>query len=621
MIVAAAVACGDGGAPDPASAASSITIAPRSVALLQRDSVRLTAIVLNRAGDTLREARVNWSSRDPEIVSVDVSGRAIALATTRDQSTTITARIGDVKDEIPVNVRAVPNARDAASLELRGPPASTILNWPSTTALYTAIARTASGQEITNAVPVWTSSQPSIVSITPSTTDSRSALATVLGVGEVTLTATVGSKSATSTVVGVIAPETQMLVWPDTSRIPIGLSRTLRAERRVAPHVSPNGASWQTSDATIASVDDQGRITATSEGHATITAILGERRVTAEVFVFRNLAPPRFTQIATGYGHACGLTEDGTAYCWGYNDRGQLGTDIVMDRCLYAIRCSEVPIALSTTLKFTSITAGGWSTCGLTAAGSAYCWGMAYTTGTGNDGVAPIPLPTRVALDRTFRAVSIGFAETCGIVTTGEAYCWGNNSDGQLGDGTMANLRPTPVLLGGGLLWREIRPGARSCGVTTDSLAYCWGSSSLTPVRVPTEIRFTTVSAASGSICGLAVSRDVYCWGLYSGGGSVPVLVPSTAKFVALENRYYPCAVTAEGETYCMDNAYPPQTTLTRSTPTFLVRHLTSGDIYFCALDLRSVAYCWTRYTDASGTFFTGLFAPVIPTAVPGQAP
>lgn len=34
-----------------------------------------------------------------------------------------------------------------------------------------------------------------------------------------------------------------------------------------------------------------------------------------------------FKHITTGFYHTCGLLEDGTAYCWGDNGKGQLGTN------------------------------------------------------------------------------------------------------------------------------------------------------------------------------------------------------------------------------------------------------------------------------------------------------
>jgi len=49
-----------------------------------------------------------------------------------------------------------------------------------------------------------------------------------------------------------------------------------------------------------------------------------------------------------------------------------------------------------------------------------------------------------VAGGLSFAAVSGGSLHTCGVTAAGAAYCWGDNRHGELGDGTTID-RLTPV--------------------------------------------------------------------------------------------------------------------------------------------------------------------------------
>ena len=100
---------------------------------------------------------------------------------------------------------------------------------------------------------------------------------------------------------------------------------------------------------------------------------------------------------------------------------------------------------------FSALSAGGSHTCGLTAGEAAYCWGdnlwgqlgSATTTRTNT---TPVP----VSGGLMFSALSAGSLHTCGPTAGGAAYCWGLNGDGQLGN----NLTPTPVAVLGGLTFK-----------------------------------------------------------------------------------------------------------------------------------------------------------------------
>lgn len=187
----------------------------------------------------------------------------------------------------------------------------------------------------------------------------------------------------------------------------------------------------------------------------------------------------RFASVTAGEAHACGLTNAGAAYCWGSNAFGQLGA--ATGACRSAaptVFCSMNPIAVTSPLSFASLSAGHNHTCGVTARGVAYCWGLNTTGQLGTGTLTNSVAPQQVVGPFEFTVVSAGLGHTCGVTTAGGAYCWGANRYGQLGDGTLTSTG-TPVAVVGGLVFVSVSAGGyHTCGVTVGGLVYCWGGNS-----------------------------------------------------------------------------------------------------------------------------------------------
>jgi len=226
-----------------------------------------------------------------------------------------------------------------------------------------------------------------------------------------------------------------------------------------------------------------------------------------------------FTDIAVGGDHACAIATGGAAYCWGHNERGQLGTGNFAN--------SAVPVAVSGGLTFRSITTHQMVTCGIAEDGSGYCWGNGGEGNLGSGTTSSTNVPVTIKGGLRFSSLQLGLLTACGVTNGAEGYCWGSNGSGELGIGSKTPavaLEPTRVV--GGHAWKSISPGVMvTCGVTTDGRGYCWGGNAwgergdgpfpapdvTSPVPVVGDLVFDAIDADWCS-CGVA-SSVAYCWG------------------------------------------------------------------------------------------------------------
>ena len=86
------------------------------------------------------------------------------------------------------------------------------------------------------------------------------------------------------------------------------------------------------------------------------------------LFPLRAALPVPATALAAGSQHTCALAATGEAWCWGSNSNGQLGRGTIGGS-------SSAPALVGGGLTFVSLSAGGAHTCGVTPNGSIYCWG------------------------------------------------------------------------------------------------------------------------------------------------------------------------------------------------------------------------------------------------------
>lgn len=152
------------------------------------------------------------------------------------------------------------------------------------------LTATVSPDDATDKTVTWSSSNESVATV-------KNGVVTAMAAGTATITAKAGDKTATCEVTVKPVPVSGIVLDKTTAELLVGESLTLTAT------VSPDNATdktvtWSTSDATIATVDNNGVVKAIKVGKVTITAKAGEKTATCEVTVEKKEEP--LPQVASG---------------------------------------------------------------------------------------------------------------------------------------------------------------------------------------------------------------------------------------------------------------------------------------------------------------------------------
>ncbi len=288
-----------------------------------------------------------------------------------------------------------------------------------------------------------------------------------------------------------------------------------------------------------------------------------------------------FTSLAAGTTHTCALDADGTAWCWGSNGYGELGTGDQAGAVCGAATCRASPVAVNTAIRFRSLAASRNFTCGIATDGGAYCWGLNDQGQLGSredttcGGIRCSPTPIRAAAGVSFTSITTGYAHVCGIDLGGRAVCWGYNGLPVAGQHNNAAFLPDTQSFGGALRFASLSAGGyHTCGIGRDDVAYCWGIDAVGagpaileadhPVPVNGAHHFTAIRAARFSACGLDTQGRVLCWGAdvaselasgdptFHGRYDEPTQITGTLRFASIVgggSNY--CGTSTDGSLYC----------------------------------------------------------------------
>lgn len=287
------------------------------------------------------------------------------------------------------------------------------------------------------------------------------------------------------------------------------------------------------------------------------------------------------SHFTTGDYHVCAVQND-KVYCWGSNSDGQLGNgasggDLTVP--------TQTPSQLSTGVQL--ITAGGNSTCAINN-GSLFCWGKndngQLGDGTTTGRTSPTQSKTSVGnpWQNGLLSLSIGATHTCAIGLQG-VQCWGINPNGELGISTSTTSSNLPIQVTNlsSSMSSVAAGGSNSCGMINGGIK-CWGDNTYSQLGNPSfsGLNSTTsvsvqgitmmpnqLSVGGGHGCTVLAGR-VWCWGSNSVGQlgmssnsplqtNYPVEAISSGAMTVVTGQSHTCALLYTGAVQCWgDNSY-----------------------------------------------------------------
>jgi alpha-tubulin suppressor-like RCC1 family protein len=270
-------------------------------------------------------------------------------------------------------------------------------------------------------------------------------------------------------------------------------------------------------------------------------------------------------QVSAGFSHSLGVRQNGTAWAWGFNSDGTLGDNTTTNRS------SPVSVVGNFT-NWCQVSAGFSHSLGVRQNGTAWAWGAGSFGQLGDNTETTRSSPVSVVGGFTdWCQVSAGNFHSHGVRQSGTAWAWGSGNYGRLGDNTTTNKSSPVSVVGGFTDWCQISAGVRhSLGVRQGGTAWAWGSNCCGQLGENTTVSksspvsvvggFTDWCQVSGGEHSLAVRQTGTAWAW--GAAACGALGDNTTT-----NKSSPVSVVGGFTDWCQVSAGCTHSLAIRSTP------------------------------------------------------
>jgi uncharacterized repeat protein (TIGR02543 family) len=201
---------------------------------------------------------------------------------------------------------------------------------------------------------------------------------------------------------------------------------------------------------------------------------------------FSLFAGETIISISLSIDHSSALTSTGRVFMWGWNKDGQLGDGTSITRNVPTEITSNFSLPIGE--KILSLSMGSSHSSAFTSTGRVFMWGYNQFGQLGNGMNVNRNLPTEITSNFSFSesekiiSLSLGSTHSSALTSTGRVFIWGSNEYGKLGDGTNTDKNvPTEItssfsLIAGEKIISLSLGWYHSLALTSTARVYAWGA-------------------------------------------------------------------------------------------------------------------------------------------------